>query len=600
MAVRYRNTAYSIAGILWQIDIGDSAYSGAVNLFNTGGEIFNLSYKGLTERCDPLMASTLTVPFQIETTTHEAFVNSIMAAQEERFTVQIYRNTVLYWSGVLLADQVQTEDIAYPYIVDLTFTDGLARLKDLDYSNNGAPYTGRETLLAIITRCLSRTGTSVLYGSGDYFLATSVNWYDIRHQYWSTKCPLAYTTLDNGIFSEVDQDGIYTYKTCSEVLEMILRTFNATIMLSGGYYRIKQQMDDSRGNFYIRYFTKSGTYITNGQYNYRSYPTVGERKTGGSFKYFPPLKQVRKVYKPRISVNNTGSILPVQQTYTPAINMISFIPAGISLFFEGNVRERFWLEDPSGNITLWSEWRLDIILTHTTLGTKYYLTNSGPGFIWSTDSSKYFGIRGPVMQGNGWDVTWPISVVTPVAPAECTATFEFKLINLYRNGVVYPWVANGDFYLAEYYDFTVIPDLTDDLADCSDIEFKAINTIAGGGTVASTFKIDLPETLIGDGPQVIHIGKLMTSSNGSDYDESTAWGVHNSSSRANINQLSVNELLKGQRVPVEKFMGGFINNGIFAHNSIVWGSKVMVPITFNVSPASDEVSGEWFNCIIPS
>ncbi|MEI7725320.1 MAG: hypothetical protein WCK09_09465, partial [Bacteroidota bacterium] len=78
MAVRYRNSFYSIAGIQWQIDILDSTFSGSVTLFKTGSEGFSLTYKGITERLDPILSSALTLPCEVENTVFESFLIEIM------------------------------------------------------------------------------------------------------------------------------------------------------------------------------------------------------------------------------------------------------------------------------------------------------------------------------------------------------------------------------------------------------------------------------------------------------------------------------------------------------------------------------------------
>lgn len=602
MGVKYRNTFYSQAGTVWTLDIGDTSYSSTVLLFKTDAEGFSLNYKGITERCDPILSSTCNVPFVVENSTMQAFITDVMTAQEERFTLQIYKDNTLYWSGVLLADQVQREDEYYPYVVDLTFTDGLGRLKDLEYTGDG--YDGRVTLLQHVINCLNRTGVAALYGATDPYLTTAINWYDVRHVYSQSRCTLAYTNLNYAVFAEIDKDGNAEYKSCGDVLEMILRTFNARVQMTNGRWHITQIMDYNRTFFYTRTFDKSANYLSSLATNYKVTVAAGYRKTGGVFKYMQPFRLVKKKYKPRISSLETDSILPIQATYTPAVDLLNIIPGDIIVHLDGKVRERFWLEDPidpdlGPPVQLYSKWKLEFVLTGA-LDT-YYLTNKNNGiFEWSTSSADFVTLRGPILQSyTGWDNTWPFSISTPPAPEECTGTFKFTLINLYNAGNNTVFTIGDNFYLAEYYNFTVLLDLTDELADCTEIEFTAENTITGGGTVASTAKLELPETLIGDGPQVVHIGKLM-SSNGSTYDESTAWGVHNSTSRANINQLAVNLILKGQRVPVERFSGGFISTTATALSGIVFDYKIYAPIQIKIDPVRDEIIGEWFNAIIPA
>ena len=617
MAVRYRNSFYSIAGIQWQIDILDSTFSGSVTLFKTGSEGFSLTYKGITERLDPILSSALTLPCEVENTVFESFLIEIMTAQEERFTVKVYKNLVLYWVGVVLADLVQIEDTAFPYSFDLTFTDGLARLKDIDYNSvtvtfpyvNRTPYTGRDTIIAHLLKILAKTGIAALYNSADEFLRTAVNWYDVRHQYTSYTDPLSTTNLNHAIFYEYDDAGNIIYKKAAEVLEMILRSFNARILMVNGLFHVIQAQEYARPTTYMRLYSNTGT--TKGSYsnfNFRLTPTVDTRKTGGIFKYFGPLNRVVKTYKPKISPINSGSILPIQLNYNPAVSFLNTFPGEIVMFFSGAIHQWFTAGTFSTG-QFWSKWKMTVIATDISDGTKWYLTNkySSNGttdrITWSGSASDSIIISTPVYNGGAsWNELYPIQFSIPPLPGvEFSGTFKFELINNYNPGGTTVHTFNsylGDIWGWECNGYELVPDLTEGAASIDDIKFTAQSWNAGQSLTASTIELSLPDTLIGDGPAVTHLGKLQTY-NGASWEDSSAWGVHNSTPRININQLSVNENLKGQRIPTEKFMGVFINNSITAMNSLIWGARVFVPLMITINPATDEVNGEWFNVIIP-
>lgn len=604
MAIRYRNTFYSQAGVLWQVDISDTAYTGAVSLFKTESSGFNLSYKGLSERLDPIFASTLSLSALVDSTSIESLIYSMMVSQEEQFTVKVYKNSVLYWCGVHLPDQIQKEDIYFPYIVDIMFTDGLARLRDIDYNSGGiAPvaYSGRETVLAHILKILEKTGISALYGSGagDVYLHTIINWYEITHQYNYYKCPFAYTDINHGVFLEYDDAGVVTYMKCSEVLEMILRTFNARILMVDGCWHIIQPQEYARLKTYERCFNKLGTLWTSyNESTFRITPLVTNRKTGGVHKYFPPVKRVQKTYKTKTSSNSTGSILPIQTSYLTPVSLITTIPASTKLFIYGNIREQFALDDPYlPAVSLYTKWKLSIVLTDVISGNHLYLTNKNSWFEWSSTITDTVLINSPSKWGTGWDFTWPLSVTTPVIAGEFYATFQLTKYNqYYTNGLLYTLGAN--FYLAEYYDFTVIPDLSGLVEDGDDIVYSAVNTLLTNVVVSSSVELNLPDTLIGDGPTGSFMGKLMAY-NGTTWVNTSLWSIHNSTNRFKIHQLSVIENLKGQRIAVEKYTGTYIDNSITALSSLRWNERIFVPMIITINPAMDEITGEWFNVIIP-
>jgi len=83
--IRFKNTYLSDNNTQWEIEIYDTLYLNA-NLYTVfsgdpGG--FKLSYKGVTERLDPVFGSDCIVSFNVENTLHEAFLTDINTAQED-------------------------------------------------------------------------------------------------------------------------------------------------------------------------------------------------------------------------------------------------------------------------------------------------------------------------------------------------------------------------------------------------------------------------------------------------------------------------------------------------------------------------------------
>lgn len=607
MGVRYRNSFYSLDNVNYQVDIYDSAYSSTVNLFNTDTAGFKLSYNGITERCDPVMASTLTIPCIVEDTAFETFINDIMTSQEERFTVVVYKGVNVYWRGVLLADQVQKEDISFPYSFNLTFTDGIARLRDIEYKNGGSSYTGRETLLKHILNCLSHTGTGGLFLTSDTFLQTSINWYDVHHQFTATKCPMAYTDLNHAIFYEIAEDGTTTYKKCSDVLEMILRTFNARIFMANGYYNIVQVQDFPNAYTTYRKFKKDGTYISSAGSSFRVSQVSTTRKAGGVYKYFPPLYAVKKIYKTKITNAANNNFLPPAYSYNPAVSFLNTIYIGsstnvtfkISGTISGIFSSTAILQPPA----LYAKYYIVVKKTKISDSSVEYLHGSNVGAnagicSWSS-SVDNFTVQTSSSSGYFWQNNTDFSFTTPPITDDCDITFQIVLMSLYKtNGS--PYTMTGDDWFGfdcigvkafSSFDFATSQSI--------DIEFSSYNMVTGGGYVASKAVLQVPETLIGDGPYNYSLGKLRTTSNLSTWYDSSLWGIRGATPSKKINQLSVENNLAGQRTPIENYQGGWINRAIGPDNVITWGVKAMVPATMAFNPAKDEVDGEFFNCVIP-
>jgi hypothetical protein len=79
-----------------------------------------------------------------------------------------------------LPDLAEQEDLPLEvgYVFTIKATDGLGRLKTIDYNNAGAPYGNSTPILEIILKCLNKlTEVSAEYGAKDDFLKTLVNWH---------------------------------------------------------------------------------------------------------------------------------------------------------------------------------------------------------------------------------------------------------------------------------------------------------------------------------------------------------------------------------------------------------------------------------------
>jgi len=600
MAVRYRSTFYSLSGITWKMEICDNEWGGYVYEFKTGPEIFSLSYKEMKDRSDTIFSSSVSIPLLVTDSNVEYFVTSIMTTQEERFTLQIYKNNVLYWRGILLHDLVQKEDIDYPYIVDLTFTDGLARLKDQEYNNSGTAYDGRETILDHILNCLNKTGLTQLYGTGDEFIRTCVNWYDANHNYTQTLCPLKYTNVDHMVFYSVDDGGTYEFKNCAEVLEMLLSQFNARIFMAGGIFWVVQPQEYSRSWTYFRSFTSAGVSSGSSRSTSRVTPTAAQRKAGGLTKYLPPLYKVSRVYKPHKTSYENESYLPVQSKYETAVSLLNNVTGGDVLRFAG-VCHDWYSSTPTPPIQ--SKFYLALIATDLTTGTKYYLSNQNTNgaLTWETTSFQhYYGFATPISYGsaggNTWNIMIDVAFMTPELPGSNQFSVTFQLIRsgFYKlsgdpytppAGAVYDYECIG-FAIANSYGIAIN-------GDPEEILF----TTTSAGT-ASRHVMNLPETPIGDGPNALSAGRLMT---GVTFANSSSWQVHASTlTGKNINVLSIEQMIKPQRLPVEIFAGSYINSDITAATALYFsGTRILVPLSLKVDPAQDEVHGQWFNTAMP-
>jgi len=220
---RYKGEVQSLSGDNYDIIIDDDQHfstTGPIEL--VGGNGFSLKYLGKNnDPFEPVVASKVTFVMFIEHAAHTTFINDLVAAGEGRFKLKITKNDNLWWVGHILTDGVVEQDEPYPYELKLTAIDGLGKLKEIDYNNNGVSYTGREVLIDHVFNCLDKTGLNYFFNAGDRFLEVAINYYGNTHTVADTTDPLKYTDLHHWSFYDIDKKGNYKYQSCFKVLQNI-------------------------------------------------------------------------------------------------------------------------------------------------------------------------------------------------------------------------------------------------------------------------------------------------------------------------------------------------------------------------------------------
>lgn len=598
MGVRLRNEFGSLEGVAWKLDVIDEDYSSSVLTFATEPPGFQLKYSGGKERYDPIQASQCTVFGLVEDSDLEDLIDDVASAGEGRFFLKVYKNTALFWTGKMLMDKATKQDQYYPYSFSMNFTDGIGALKDLEFTNSGVLYTGRETLIGIIAKILGKTGIADQFGSGDAFIKTCVHWYDAHQNFYAMWCPLKYTDLNHMAFYDYS-NGENKPKKAWEILEEILLTFGCQIKQSSGVFQIIQPNELANNYIMTRTFTKTGAYIT---YNYWETYRVSsanfDKLTGGVSKYFPPLYFVRRYYNYSQSPEGTN-LIPDQTTYDPAVNFLTDVSGGNDeyLTFEGIIQESFTLSQYEEPFKV--KYRLDVVITKSD-GTKRYLyngANGSSGYSWSTQPNQYVTLWSfcgldPTLQYNGFT---EFVFATPEIPWDASGTFRFRKIGYYNlQGNLYTMLGGISFsFYCDDFLFELI--YQNQASSEGVITFRADNTNVGDYSKI----IELPDSKIGDGPNLYSLGRLKTS-DGSTWVNSTLWSIKSGSENKKIHQLLVNEILKGQQQPVEIIDATFSSDTYSGEKCLVIGPAVYIPMNISLSARDDAWKGQWWKIKLQS
>ena len=321
MAKRYTCTVPSLKGVVYTLEIWDTAFSGTATSFNVSSRLFEQRISGQAEKkITRIMGGELTFDMLIENSTHAQIIADLRTSKEDQFTLKVTMGAVsstLFWTGVIIADNTEQEDANYPYQFTIKAICGLGSLKNVSYYDNGTLYTGTKTFVEHINNCLTKIPSSALYASGDEFFRTSVDWWDENVTPANNTDPLNVYGVDHVCFYDfhttggTDKDVL----SCYDVLDNILTTFDARIMMVDGVYWIEQPSYRT-GNYVGRKYDKTGSYLgfsAYGSQNTLNRSQSGARNSGqgGTWDYYPALKKVVVNYHVfnRRNMYNLGTIV---------------------------------------------------------------------------------------------------------------------------------------------------------------------------------------------------------------------------------------------------------------------------------------------------
>jgi hypothetical protein len=156
-----------------------------------------------------IKGSTLDVSLVIQED-QETYYDDFAYIGEKSMYGLLKKDGVNYWRGWLVRDPVSRPLLPPPYILDLTFSDYLGKLKEVPFEKtNGALYYGRMTVLQVIYICINKIGFQLdLHEAFDIYE-------DEMDDILVTDSSLAQIYLDLEMFL----DG-YEPKNCYEVLQM--------------------------------------------------------------------------------------------------------------------------------------------------------------------------------------------------------------------------------------------------------------------------------------------------------------------------------------------------------------------------------------------
>jgi hypothetical protein len=591
MAKRFDSEFTSIHNIDYIVEIHDSDFVGSAQPFALGAGGFSLSYAGdNNERWATIFASQIEFTFYVENAFHTSFEQDLIVNTEGRFSVKVYREGSLYWVGQILPDIVEILDQptihGRPMVIKAT--DGLGRLKDIDYNDNGTAYTGTETIIEHIFNILGKLNILSLMSTD--CIKTSLGW---RENSMTSGDQYALTRINHKAFIKVDTKGVLTYASCADVLKQILLAFNARIIQVDGCFYVIQVGKYIDNSMTVYAYDSAGAATGNESpvsFQQTDNASAGDmiRLSGGRFSYLPPLLFTKVNYKHFTTQNLSFE----RQISTGTTYNIVNVPAGARffIFFSMQVETRLEFDVPADFIQVFVKYVIRI-----SLGSYYYerkATMNERGVIsyakgrWTNTPADYEFFSSPVTT-DGEPIYDDVIFSTLSIPDSGDLTIRVSFNNNYT--ILGILTGRTDFTrttrLSDVYIEVITDGIIQDRVQTTTYEAKNANTDVSVGKTL--------EMVIGDGVEATTYGKLQVY-DGASWVDSDNWTGLGESTPTPLLQLLANELMAGQAKPVQKIDSLWEATGYKANMSILYNSENYLPLQCRLDANRDDWSGEFF------
>lgn len=230
MGVRAQVFQKSIeTGDSYRIDLVSATYSGSILEMKGMGDVALLSYDNLDAANifqTPIQSSGLQLTLAVQSDTDKAVIDELFIGSEADYTIKVYKNTVLWWTGTVVMDLSSYEDgQSYPYSATIQAKD----LRNLD-STLYPLESNRELVITTLARLLNGSGANLPIKTATSWITANANSSnDFLRQVYNDTRALRQFGKDN--------DLQITYKTA---LEWILTSHKCFVRQANGVWWIYQ------------------------------------------------------------------------------------------------------------------------------------------------------------------------------------------------------------------------------------------------------------------------------------------------------------------------------------------------------------------------
>jgi hypothetical protein len=599
MAVRYETEINNLVGHYWKVQILDADYVGAAADFVLAD--FELDRKSLANRWDLIWGAECSLSVYSNVTNPlDTLIGDILDADEGRFQVVLYHKSTsggtyaFYWIGLILNDLSGGVDEAPQQSYTIVAVDGLGALKGIDYSVDDVTPISTATVVTHLMNCLKQLPTASFFSSGDVFLKEAATYFEAQMPNL-TGSPINWTTVPGTAFYEIDDNGIYKFKSCYDVLEILANTFFCRLFFNEGCWRfVDVRSWETSASLSVRPWTFGGTLGTAASESLRftiDGTVDGARISGQQFGNLPPLRKLSRVYQHDTARNLVNGI-----TVTTA--------AGLQNVIVGITESGTETLAISGALTV-SASEIGSGAAYKTVYVKlrfqmkigsYYLKRTVNNQSQNNDYStlewvstvayvEYIVVFGIQFLGG---ITLAVSFDTPALPNFVTGTLQVNLEKVYIQDLQQNNLSGTYNYSA------VFASLYIEYVD-GEAENERTYNVLNDTTAFFSETEELLELPVGDKINAMTRDRLLVWNGSAVVDADSDWGRNTLSGTKPLIQLVLENIMAGQRTTIRKrsgeFMGRFDSCDVLAISGDYY-----LPLSVRFSCNDGAFSGEWYKC----
>ncbi len=646
MAIRLHAEFTSSIGIDYVINFHDNEFTGTSTKINVSGDGFQLDYSGQTDNIySPIIGSSLNVNIlnrgepallqyiellkqyqqdRFSIVVNRIFTNNnanVFAQYESRIAIDggevestaCYKQAVidlggsvstteeLFWSGMIVQDLIEVEDVSFPSIFSIQATDGISKLKD---TLCGTSFFRQFTNQFI--NALDQVGALEIYGANDPVFVVVCDWWAEEMTYNANNNPLDEVFADFHAFDTIDEQGFYTNKNWFEILSQMCTIFGLRFYYSEGQYRLEQLFQRDNATFTEHRYKKNKTKIDQSVVSYER--TIDQlsgqaRLAGNIFNFLPAvndvsitLNQEPKAMKGVTWDNSNDPDLAIGLVSSALQNQLTLVfNHQIKLFLNVNVNQNdifaklklnIELFDFNNNVTYYLKRKFTGITPSTPAWTT---TQSGSGYEILVGTFQEFS--GQVTLGNSdvIQVGGPTTIITPPIPTDGDMTINWDFVQ---------WVnTNGSvrgLNIGNSSSYKMTLQSVDSSFGSIQNQTTRIRAVSPNADINGLLSYELPDTSIftgqGERGSLVNqydVGGLLIKVPYSN------WREGNSGSYIEIQKLVCQELLKLMDEPVQKYTGAIFSVHDFKER-LEFDKKIWIQLGGTYSANMDQWDGEWF------